>query len=314
MASSPPPGLAARPEEDSKSIGAEEREARALGEMNIASATETGSNQLDDVDNPDERVPPADIAREPPSHTRDQTSGQDDTHDRPPTVGASRGRGLCSAGAPEVGLGSDHVPHSGTAHKEGSAREQAETLLYGQQQQQPNDIPDDRRGLNTVVDDMERASKPLLDEKMIDRAESDRRGVDDEMRPMRSELSTGDYRSEQYRATGNGSIDGVGEIKEHSGDFQTQTGTSGTDDRHTFDRSKSVRPDDDQVVDAREGADEIPGVDDLPFFANDQSKALNDEIKVRRRVKMTGQVICSSGISFFVLSPMRAWIEQRLTL
>lgn len=37
-----------------------------------------------------------------------------------------------------------------------------------------------------------------------------------------------------------------------------------------------------QVVDTNEGADLIPGVDDLPVFANEQSKALNDEIKVKQ--------------------------------
>lgn len=51
--------------------------------------------------------------------------------------------------------------------------------------------------------------------------------------------------------------------------------------RRIFDGSRLAEPDDSQIVDAGEGADVIPGVDDLPVFANDQSKALNDEIKVR---------------------------------
>ncbi|CAM9894366.1 unnamed protein product [Ectocarpus sp. 12 AP-2014] len=50
-----------------------------------------------------------------------------------------------------------------------------------------------------------------------------------------------------------------------------------------FDGSRVAEPDNLQIVEAGEGADIIPGVDDLPVFANDQSKALNDEIKVREK-------------------------------
>lgn len=50
--------------------------------------------------------------------------------------------------------------------------------------------------------------------------------------------------------------------------------------RRMFDGSRVPEPDDSQIIDTKEGADNIPGVDDLPIFANDQSKALNDEIKV----------------------------------
>lgn len=56
---------------------------------------------------------------------------------------------------------------------------------------------------------------------------------------------------------------------------------SGLRSRRMFDGSRVAEPDDHQIVDAGEGADVIPGVDDLPVFANDQSKALNDETKVR---------------------------------
>lgn len=58
---------------------------------------------------------------------------------------------------------------------------------------------------------------------------------------------------------------------------------SGSRRRRMFDGSRVAEPDDVQVVDAGEGADLIAGVDDLPIFANDQSKALNDEIKVRQK-------------------------------
>lgn len=56
--------------------------------------------------------------------------------------------------------------------------------------------------------------------------------------------------------------------------------------RGMFDGSRVPEPDDSQIVDTREGADNIPGVDDLPIFANDQSKALNDEIKVISRSRL----------------------------
>lgn len=55
----------------------------------------------------------------------------------------------------------------------------------------------------------------------------------------------------------------------------------GTRSQRMFDGSRVAEPDNVQIVDAGDGADLIPGVDDLPIFANDQSKALNDEIKVR---------------------------------
>lgn len=57
---------------------------------------------------------------------------------------------------------------------------------------------------------------------------------------------------------------------------------SGSRSRRMFDGSRVAEPDDHQIVDAGEGADVIPGVDDLPVFANDQSKALNDETKVKQ--------------------------------
>ncbi|CAB1119455.1 unnamed protein product [Ectocarpus sp. CCAP 1310/34] len=58
---------------------------------------------------------------------------------------------------------------------------------------------------------------------------------------------------------------------------------AGSRSRRMFDGSRVAEPDHLQIVEAGEGADIIPGVDDLPVFANDQSKALNDEIKVREK-------------------------------
>lgn len=59
-----------------------------------------------------------------------------------------------------------------------------------------------------------------------------------------------------------------------------QRGSPGPN-RKAFDGARMSAPEESQLVDAGEGADLIPGVDDLPIFANEQSKALNDEIKVR---------------------------------
>lgn len=84
----------------------------------------------------------------------------------------------------------------------------------------------------------------------------------------------------------------VGSSEGNDGDKHTSMGSnqgfgdeaiddSGSRGRRMFDGSRVAEPDDFQIVDASDGADIIPGVDDLPVFANDQSKALNDEIKVR---------------------------------
>lgn len=67
-----------------------------------------------------------------------------------------------------------------------------------------------------------------------------------------------------------------------SGDDGKEGSTSESRSRRMFDGSRVAERDDNQIVDAGEGADVIPGVDDLPVFANDQSKALNDETKVRK--------------------------------
>ena len=83
---------------------------------------------------------------------------------------------------------------------------------------------------------------------------------------------------------GSGGIDvdrhtGMGSSKGFGDEANDDSGSLG---RRMFDGSRVAEPDDVQIVDAGEGADIIPGVDDLPVFANDQSKALNDEIKVRQ--------------------------------
>lgn len=89
-----------------------------------------------------------------------------------------------------------------------------------------------------------------------------------------------------------GNSDGRNDGDDHAGGMEARKGfgESGQDtkddsesrSRRMFDGSRVAEPDDLQIVDAGEGADIIPGVDDLPVFANDQSKALNDETKVRQ--------------------------------
>lgn len=64
---------------------------------------------------------------------------------------------------------------------------------------------------------------------------------------------------------------------------QGESDDAGSRSRRMFDGSRVAEPDNLQIVEAGEGADIVPGVDDLPVFANDQSKALNDEIKVRQQ-------------------------------
>lgn len=68
-------------------------------------------------------------------------------------------------------------------------------------------------------------------------------------------------------------------------------GRLGRQDQRMFDGSRvEERQDEGQIVDAREGADVIPGVDDLPIFANEQSKALNDEVKVIRGTRQDRRI------------------------
>lgn len=113
-------------------------------------------------------------------------------------------------------------------------------------------------------------------------------------RPTRFELSAaagggGDYQGEGRDGGGSGGGDGNSmggkdfennAREEEDNNFVGQGGG-----RRMFDGSRVAEPADDiRVVHAGEGADLIAGVDDLPVFANEQSKALNDEIKVREGV------------------------------
>lgn len=103
-----------------------------------------------------------------------------------------------------------------------------------------------------------------------------RGGEDDGMHPMSSQPPRGRHGNDSggNDHTGRGGSKGFGDGANDD---------SGSRGRRMFDGSRVAEPDDVQIVDAGEGADVIPGVDDLPVFANDQSKALNDEIKVRER-------------------------------
>ncbi len=98
----------------------------------------------------------------------------------------------------------------------------------------------------------------------------------DSMHPLNSQAPSERY--PDFREDNAGG--GVGSTTSF-GDGGREVDESGSR-RRIFDGSRLAEPDDSQIVDAGEGADNIPGVDDLPVFANDQSKALNDEIKVSR--------------------------------
>ena len=91
----------------------------------------------------------------------------------------------------------------------------------------------------------------------------------------RSEFSGRGYQADGGEGHGDMGTQGSGGINNAEDD------NLGTRSRRMFDGSRVAEPDNVQIVDAGDGADVIPGVDDLPIFANDQSKALNDEVKVR---------------------------------
>lgn len=109
-------------------------------------------------------------------------------------------------------------------------------------------------------------------------------GVDAAPRPTRPEVSVaGD--GEDYQDGGHGDRGGDGRSGKVFEDRRREGGDNFVGQgggRRMFDGSRVAEPDDIQVVHAGEGADLIAGVDDLPVFANEQSKALNDETKVSR--------------------------------
>lgn len=79
---------------------------------------------------------------------------------------------------------------------------------------------------------------------------------------------------------------GSGHIRDAGGMKFSASGSDGRirRERTLFDDSRiEEQQEEGQVVDVRDGVDVIPGVDDLPVFATEQSKALNDEIKVMRK-------------------------------
>lgn len=112
-----------------------------------------------------------------------------------------------------------------------------------------------------------------------------------------------------------GNSDGHNTGDDHTGGMEGRKGfgesggdardNAGSRSRRMFDGSRVAEPDDHQIVDAGEGADVIPGVDDLPVFANDQSKALNDETKVRQGWRSGMLEIRFSGIGSSRLAIMR---------
>lgn len=142
---------------------------------------------------------------------------------------------------------------------------------YAEQRQQSSGVIIDSR--ENVRSEYEDAAKSAQDKDFDQRRYG--KGEDSEMIPGRLEFSAGAYQADDYRH---------GEVGRKAFGHQDEAGNFGEQGRQLFDGSMVAEPDVNQVVDASDGAEFIPGVDDLPIFANDQSKALNNEIKVREEL------------------------------
>lgn len=139
-----------------------------------------------------------------------------------------------------------------------------------EKQQRPDDVMDGSHGSSYFQSE---EGKRAGDEGFA----SDRygEGVENTLLGERSEFSGRGYQADGGEGHGDMGTQGSGGINNAEDD------NLGTRSRRMFDGSRVAEPDNVQIVDAGDGADVIPGVDDLPIFANDQSKALNDEVKVR---------------------------------
>ena len=142
-----------------------------------------------------------------------------------------------------------------------------------EKQQRPGDIMDDSHGSAHF--------QPEEGERLGDEGfASDGGEAERAMLGGRSEFSGRGYQADA------GEINGDMGTQDSGGVNNAEDDIFGTPGRRMFDGSRVAEPDNVQIVDAGDGADLIPGVDDLPIFANDQSKALNDEVKVRYHCSM----------------------------
>eukprot|EP00903_Cladosiphon_okamuranus_P007688 g7452.t1 len=196
------------------------------------------------------------------------------------------------------GMSSEHQPLDGDMYAKNSSREQGYPTTHGGGDgPHEEDIQQDRHFDGAMDsnppgpvgfgmdDDAANEQSELGGAEGFDSSGYGGTGIkDDGMHPASSQPLRGRHEDssgvdEGDRHIGMGTNKGLG--------FEETNDDSGSRGRRMFDGSRVAEPDDVQVVDAGEGADIIPGVDDLPVFANDQSKALNDEIK--RREKAVGK-------------------------
>lgn len=286
MAPSPPPEPEPGVKEEDNGVGAGsgsvtiDEEAGAGGENDMMSRK--NGDGPDDVGNLVDR-----------DAARTATEGEDTEAKQTPPIAQSEEeqQQQTSPGDTYANRGID-ATISGTNSLESADAQHATTIVRGvdgeeeegralpfhtmntEKQQRPDDTMDDSHGSAHF---QPQEGKRVKDEAFA----SDGYGGEAEntMLGGRSEFSgRGGYQG--YQADG-GEDHGDGGTQGSGGVDNAEDDNFGTRGRRMFDGSRVAEPDNVQIVDAGDGADVIPGVDDLPIFANDQSKALNDEVKVR---------------------------------
>ncbi|CAN0172496.1 unnamed protein product, partial [Scytosiphon promiscuus] len=211
-------------------------------------------------------------------------------HDHPESPGAAANRELFDANMSGAPLESSYTPSQGPeeaspiAHGDGHGNGEVQRRVDQQQQEyhlnataaggpeSPGDFGmEDNAARHSIRDD---------EEEFGGRGNNDRGKGDNQMYSLESDAPPVRKTDENMGSDGGyGNADGM-EGTKGFGERRLETdGDSVSRSRRMFDGSRIAEPDDVQVVDAGDGADLIAGVDDLPIFANDQSKALNDEIK-----------------------------------
>lgn len=212
--------------------------------------------------------------------------------DRPESTGATSQQQLIDAdmsGAPLESYAFSHEPGEASpiAHADGGGDGEVQRQIDQEQAEHQLGAataggPESPNGFG-IEDDAGHYSIRDGEEKFDGGGHIGRGKGDNQMYPIDSEAPPGRYsRSNVSNDGGHGNSDGIEGTKSFGERRQEVDDDSGSRSRRMFDGSRVAEPDDIQVVDAGEGADLIAGVDDLPIFANDQSKALNDEIKVRQ--------------------------------
>ena len=208
----------------------------------------------------------ADVKKTPPTAQSEEGEGEH------PSLGDTDVKGgFDDLGVTGAGLESDDAQHALTTGADYMGEGQALPFHTTENQQRTDDIMDDSHG-NSVQFELEH-DKPAGNKGLVNDGYGGE--VESAMLGATSEYSGGGYQADG----GDGHGDDMG-TQGSGGNNIEDDNFSGTRGRRMFDGSRVAEPDNVQIVDASDGADVIPGVDDLPIFANDQSKALNDEVKV----------------------------------